>query len=65
MECQVKYVPVTFPVDGARLAGAIWEPSNGDESAPVVLAVHGITASHLSETVYGFPTFAADIRNMM
>lgn len=48
MECQVKYVPVTFPVDGARLAGAIWELSNGDESAPVVLAVHGITASHLS-----------------
>ncbi|MCA0032585.1 dihydrolipoyl dehydrogenase family protein [Mesorhizobium sp. B263B2A] len=26
---------------------------------------HSITASQLSETVYGFPTFASDIRNMM
>lgn len=26
---------------------------------------HGITASQLSDTVYGFPTFSSDIRNMM
>ncbi|RUU13497.1 NAD(P)/FAD-dependent oxidoreductase [Mesorhizobium sp. USDA-HM6] len=26
---------------------------------------HGITASQLAEMVYGFPTFSADIRNMM
>ncbi|TGQ38364.1 NAD(P)/FAD-dependent oxidoreductase [Mesorhizobium sp. M00.F.Ca.ET.216.01.1.1] len=26
---------------------------------------HGITASQLSEMVYGFPTFSSDIRNMM
>ncbi|TIU30057.1 MAG: NAD(P)/FAD-dependent oxidoreductase, partial [Mesorhizobium sp.] len=26
---------------------------------------HGITASQLSDMVYGFPTFASDVRNMM
>jgi glutathione reductase (NADPH) len=26
---------------------------------------HGITAPQLAEMVYGFPTFSADIRNMM
>lgn len=37
---------VSVPVDGGALAVGVWGPSSGD--VPVVLAVHGITASHLS-----------------
>jgi pimeloyl-ACP methyl ester carboxylesterase len=40
----VTYRAVAFPVDGTELSGAVWGPDDG----PAVLAVHGITASHLS-----------------
>ncbi|WP_036259946.1 NAD(P)/FAD-dependent oxidoreductase [Mesorhizobium sp. WSM3224] len=50
-----------------RIVGAHMVGHAGEELIHIfALAMkHGITASQLSETVYGFPTFASDIRNMM
>lgn len=44
MEREVSYHAVSFPVGNTVLAGGSWGPEDG----PVVLGVHGITASHLS-----------------
>ena len=50
-----------------RIVGAHMVGHAGEELIHIfALAIkHGITASQLSDTVYGFPTFASDIRNMM
>lgn len=50
-----------------RVVGAHMVGHAGEELIHIfALAMkHDITASQLSETVYGFPTFASDIRNMM
>ncbi|RRH92077.1 NAD(P)/FAD-dependent oxidoreductase [Mesorhizobium tamadayense] len=56
---------VEEPTD--RIVGAHMVGHAGEELIHIfALAMrHGITARELSETVYGFPTFSADIRNMM
>ena len=47
MERQVSTrLPITAAVRGGRLAGAVWEPDG--EPAATIVAVHGITASHLA-----------------
>jgi lipase len=47
-----RYRPVTLRIDGdpagVALAGGIWEAEGGASEPPTVLAIHGITASHLS-----------------
>ncbi|MDX8469347.1 NAD(P)/FAD-dependent oxidoreductase [Mesorhizobium sp. VK23B] len=50
-----------------RIVGAHFVGHSGEELIHIfALAMkHGITAQGLSEMVYGFPTFSADIRNMM
>lgn len=50
-----------------RIVGAHLVGHAGEELVHIfALAMkHGITARGLSEMVYGFPTFSADIRNMM
>lgn len=50
-----------------RIVGAHMVGHAGEELIHLfALAMkHGITASQLSEMVYGFPTFSSDIRNMM
>ncbi|RWA66983.1 NAD(P)/FAD-dependent oxidoreductase [Mesorhizobium sp.] len=50
-----------------RIVGAHLVGHSGEELIHIfALAMkHGITAQGLSEMVYGFPTFSADIRNMM
>ena len=39
------------PVDGGTLRVAQWGPADADSSVPTVIAVHGITASHLAWAV--------------
>ena len=60
----VEYRPFSVPVRGGRLAGGVW-----NESAPglPVLAVHGITASHLewpllASRLADHPVIAPDLR---
>ncbi|WP_228266683.1 alpha/beta hydrolase [Ornithinimicrobium ciconiae] len=36
------------PVRGGVMRVGIWEPASGDRQAPTVLAVHGITSSHIA-----------------
>ncbi|TIX94794.1 MAG: NAD(P)/FAD-dependent oxidoreductase [Mesorhizobium sp.] len=50
-----------------RILGAHMVGHAGEELIHIfALAMkHGITASQLSDMVYGFPTFASDVRNMM
>jgi lipase len=36
------------PVDGGILRVGQWGPADADSSVPTVIAVHGITASHLA-----------------
>lgn len=40
------YQTFQAPVDGGMMAGGVWGQANQD--APTVLAIHGVTASHLS-----------------
>lgn len=56
MERRVTYSPLSFDVEGALLAGGAW----GDRNDPVVLAVHGITASHLAWSTVA--RFLPDVR---
>lgn len=53
------------PVEGGLLHGGVWNPQN--ESGPAVLAIHGITASHLTwpflaRQVGGARVIAPDLR---
>ena len=41
------HASVHVPVRGGELAGGLWTPE-GVPPGPAVLAIHGITASHLS-----------------
>lgn len=42
------YRTVDAPVSGGRLRVGVWEPMDADERTPTVLAVHGVTSSHLA-----------------
>lgn len=58
-----RYRSLTVPVDGGDLTVGAW----GDDTAPVVVAVHGITATHLSLAVLAaalpaFRVLAPDLR---
>lgn len=60
------YEPFTVAVSGGQMAGGVW---NRDDSAtaPSVLAIHGITASHrewplVAERLDGFQVIAPDLR---
>jgi len=58
-------VSLSAPVRGGRLSGAVWEPSGTPRAT--VLAVHGITASHLAwqwlaEALPGVRILAPDLR---
>lgn len=60
------YRPIRVPVRGGDLAAAVWEPQSGDATT-TVLAIHGITASHLAwlELVSALPDLrivAPDLR---
>ncbi|GAA4285891.1 alpha/beta hydrolase [Georgenia daeguensis] len=44
------YGTVDVPVDGGTLRAGVWEPVDPAPGAPTVLAVHGITATHLAWT---------------
>lgn len=43
-----RYSPHEVPVRGGSLHVAVWEPASGEPEAPTVLAIHGITASHVA-----------------
>ena len=42
------YTRMSVPVRGGELAVGTWGPADEHSDAPVVLAVHGVTANHLS-----------------
>ncbi|GAA1470348.1 alpha/beta hydrolase [Microbacterium thalassium] len=42
------YREIDVPVDGGLLHAGVWEPTEPAEGNPTVLAVHGITSSHLA-----------------
>lgn len=42
-----RYRSVDAPVRGGTLRAGVWEPEGAAEDAPTVLAIHGITASHV------------------
>lgn len=46
-----RYRTEDVPVRGGTMRVAVWEPEGGDASAPTVLAVHGITSSHVAWTL--------------
>lgn len=59
-----EYEKFRVPVSGGEMAGGIWNP---EASGPVVLAIHGITASHyswphLAEALAGTRIIAPDLR---
>ncbi|WP_237565541.1 alpha/beta fold hydrolase [Ornithinimicrobium cavernae] len=43
-----RYSTHEVPVRGGTMHVGVWEPANGDPEAPTVLAIHGITASHVA-----------------
>jgi pimeloyl-ACP methyl ester carboxylesterase len=43
-----RYRSLEVPVRGGTMHVGVWEPENGNADAPTVLAVHGITASHVA-----------------
>lgn len=58
------YRAYRIPVDGGEIAGGIWGP---DDGSATVLAIHGITATHLSwplvaERLPGVRVIAPDLR---
>ena len=59
------YASIRVPVRGGELAGGVWTPDGVPGSAPV-LAIHGITASHLSWPLVAdrlaVPLVAVDLR---
>lgn len=42
------YRTVDVPVSGGALRVGVWDPVGADEDAPTVLAIHGVTSSHLA-----------------
>ena len=59
------YASLRIPVPGGELAGGVWTP-DGVPAGPTVLAIHGITASHLSWPLVAdrlaVPLVAVDLR---
>ncbi len=59
------YAALRIPVPGGELVGGVWTP-DGVPSGPTVLAIHGITASHLSWPLVAdrlaVPLVAVDLR---
>lgn len=59
------YAALRVPVRGGELAGGVWTP-DGVAPGPTVLAIHGITASHLSWPLVAdrlaVPLVAMDLR---
>ncbi|USQ77664.1 alpha/beta fold hydrolase [Ornithinimicrobium cryptoxanthini] len=43
-----RYRPLDVPVRGGTMRVAVWEPRSGDPQAPTIVAVHGITSSHVA-----------------
>lgn len=43
-----RYRTADVPVEGGSLRVGIWDPASGGEPALTVLAIHGITASHMA-----------------
>lgn len=43
-----RYRPHDVPVRGGSMRVGVWEPASGDRHAPTVLAIHGITSSHVA-----------------
>ncbi|WP_109210769.1 MULTISPECIES: alpha/beta hydrolase [Microbacterium] len=62
-----EYRAIDVPVDGGSLHAGVWEPTDAAPDAPTVLAVHGVTASHLAwpfvvERLPGVRVVAPDLR---
>lgn len=62
-----RYHQLQVPVRGGRLHVGVWEPEQDGAAAPTVLAVHGITASHvgwaeLARQLPGVRILAPDLR---
>lgn len=62
-----RYRSQEVPVRGGLMNVGVWEPEHGDPEAPTVLAVHGITASHvawplLAQALPGVRVIAPDLR---
>lgn len=63
----VRYRSLDVEVRGGTMHVGVWEPENGAADAPTVLAVHGITASHvawplLARALPGVRIVAPDLR---
>lgn len=43
-----RYGSHEVPVRGGDLHVGVWEPATGDPNAPTILAIHGITSSHVA-----------------
>lgn len=43
-----RYREIEVPVRGGALHAAVWEPEEGVEDAPTLVAIHGITSSHMA-----------------
>src|SRR5690606_22066974 len=43
-----RYRTVDAPVRGGSMHVGVWEPEDGAPGAPTVVAVHGITSSHVA-----------------
>ena len=63
----VAWAKVLTEVGSGRIVGAHMVGHLGEELIHIfALAMkHGITAAQLKDTVFGFPTFAADVKNML
>nr|WP_281496957.1 alpha/beta hydrolase [Ornithinimicrobium sp. F0845] len=62
-----RYRSHEVPVRGGSMHVGVWEPAGGDPQAPTVLAIHGITASHvawplLAEAMPDVRVIAPDLR---
>lgn len=62
-----QYRTVDVPVSGGTMRVGIWEPMNSGEHTPTVLAIHGVTSSHLAwalvaEQLPGVRVVAPDLR---
>ena len=61
------YRTLDVPVAGGALRVGVWEPRDAAEQAPTVLAIHGVTSSHLAwpfivEQLPGVRVVAPDLR---
>ncbi len=63
----VAWAKLLTEVGSGRIVGAHMVGHHGEELIHIfALAMkHGITAAQLKDTVFGFPTFAADVKNML